>query len=136
MTEFRHRICEPLNPHIIGKGSIAKNDIIATFNNFPWDKYLKQMETAKASLIYYSPSLEIENKNNKNGLAISAVGKPNNNTFHVFFKRPKMLIRFFGLFEEMNEHYTSNLTDKTEKDVLFYLEALGENKLWNFRTHV
>ena len=35
--------------------------------------YLKRMKSAKESEMYYSPSLEVENKNNKNGLSISAI---------------------------------------------------------------
>ena len=129
MTEFRHSICEPLKPEIIEKGLIKKSDIITTFKTFPWDKYLEQMEKAKENEIYYSPSLEIENKGNKNGLAISAVGKPKNYEFYIFFKRPKMKKRFFGLKEKMDNDYLSDRTEQTEKDVLDCLNALVENDL-------
>ena len=129
MIEFRHSICEPLNPKIIEKGSIDKNEIIPTFSSFPWNKYLEQMENAKQREIHYSPSLEIENKGNKNGLAISAVGQPNKYEFYIFFKRPKLRKRFFGLSEKMDNDYVSDLTGQTEKDVLDCLNALIENNL-------
>lgn len=129
MIEFRHSICEPLNPKIIEKGSINKNEIISSFLSFPWNKYLEQMENAKEREIYYSPSLEIENKRNKNGLAISAVGQPNKYEFYIFFKRPKLRKQFLGLYKKMDNSYVSDLTRQTKKDVLDCLNALIENNL-------
>ncbi|MFI2743348.1 hypothetical protein ACG2LH_11460 [Zhouia sp. PK063] len=129
LTEFRYSICEPLNPKIIEKGTIGKNEIISAFSSFPWKKYLEQMDKARESEIHYSPSIEIENKENKNGLAISAVGSPDNYEFYIFFKRPKMKKRFFGLSEKMDNQYVSDLRDQTKQDVLDCLNALINNDL-------
>lgn len=90
MTEFRYSVCEPLNPKVIEKGMIAPDCVIGLFNDFQWGYYLKQIEVAETRKmdIYFSPSLEVENKANKNGLTISAVGDPEDPEFYIFYKRP------------------------------------------------
>lgn len=88
MTEFRYSICEPLNPKVIEKGMIAPDSVIGLFNDFQWDYYLKQIEVAETRKmdIYFSPSLEVENKANKNGLTISAVGDTEDPEFYIFLQ--------------------------------------------------
>ena len=85
MTEFRYSVCEPLNPKVIEKGMIAPDCVIGLFNDFQWGYYLKQIEVAETRKmdIYFSPSLEVENKANKNGLTISAVGDPEDPEFYI-----------------------------------------------------
>ncbi|NCD43264.1 MAG: hypothetical protein EOL88_14420 [Bacteroidia bacterium] len=84
------------------------------------------MKTKKESDIHYSPSLEIENKDNKNGLSVSAVdGKE----WYIFFKRPKMVKKFFGLTEKMNNDYLTEITGQSENDVKECLTALINNDL-------
>ena len=58
-------------------------------------KYLKQIEVAETRKmdIYFSPSLEVENKANKNGLTISAVGDPEDPEFYIFYKRPISVVK-------------------------------------------
>jgi len=129
MIEFRHSICEPLNPKINEKGRIQKDEIITVFLNFSWNKYLEQVQKSKENEVFYSPSLEIENKGNNNGLTISAVGEPNDYEFYIFFKRPKKRKRFFGFSEKIDNNYVTDLTEQTEKDVLNCLNALIENDL-------
>ncbi len=58
---------------------IAPDSVIGLFNDFQWDYYLKQIEVAETRKmdIYFSPSLEVENKANKTGLRslLSAIRK-------------------------------------------------------------
>ena len=121
---FRYSLCEPLNPNIIEKGSVNKGEIIKTFEEFPWNKYLTELINANENEIHYSPSLEFENKSNKNGITASAVGDPGNFEFYIFYKRPKKKKQLFGLIEKMDENYLSDLTGQTEKDVIDCLNAL------------
>ena len=123
-SEFRYSICEPLNPKIIEKGSVNKGEIIKTFKEFPWSKYLTELINANENEIYFSPSLEFENKSNKNGITASAVGDPGNFEFYIFYKRPKTKKQLFGLIRKMDENYLSDLTGQTEKDVIDCLDAL------------
>ena len=96
------------------------------FESIPWNEYLEKMKTAKDSDLYYSPSLEIENKENKNGLSVSAVdGKE----WYIFFKRPKMVKKFFGLSEKMDNNYLTDITGQTIDDVRKCLKALINNDL-------
>ncbi len=81
----------------------------------------------KENEIYYSPSLEIENKDTKHGLSISAVGDPKNYEFYIFYKRPKKVKIFFGLKEKINSNYMSDKTGQTKQDVLDCLNALLRN---------
>ncbi len=127
MNEFRYSICKPTNPNIIEKGKIDSREIMNIFHNFPWKKHLDNAE--KSDNIYYSPSLEFENISNKNGLAISAVGNPENFEFYVFFKRPKMKKTWFGLSEKMDNNYTSELLNLTKNTTIEILQALTDNRL-------
>ena len=123
---FRASFCDPFKPDIIEMGNIEKDKIMETFEKIPWNKLLDEMKTKKESEIHYSPSLEIENKDNKNGLSVSAVdGKE----WYIFFKRPKMVKKFFGLSEKMDNDYLTDITGQTENDVKECLTALINNDL-------
>lgn len=123
---FRASFCDPFKPDIVEMGDIEKENILETFENIPWNQILEKMAKAKAKEIYFSPSLEIENKDNKNGLSVSAL---DTGEWYIFYKRPKMLKKFFGLREKMEENYLSSLTGQTENDVRECLKALIENHL-------
>ena len=123
---FRASFCDPFRPEIIEMGDIEKDKIIETFEKIPWTELLKKMESVNQNDIHYSPSLEIENKDNRNGLSVSAVdGKE----WYIFFKRPKMVKKFFGLSEKMDDNYLTDITGQTIHDVRACLEALIKNDL-------
>jgi hypothetical protein len=124
--KFRASFCDPFKPDIIELGEVEKDKIIDSFHRIPWKKLLDEMKTKKESEIHYSPSLEVENMENKNGLSVSAVdGKE----WYIFFKRPKMVKKFFGLVERMDNDYMTDVTGQTVQDVLDCLNALIRNDL-------
>lgn len=127
MSNFRYSICEPTNPKIIEKGKINSSEIISVVENYPWKSKLEEMERLKEP--YYSPSLEFDNLNNKNGLSISAVGNAEKYEFYVFFKRPKIQKTWFGLSEKLNNDYTSELLDVSKEKTLEIIKALVDNNL-------
>ena len=124
---FRASFCDPLKPDIIELGDISQDTIIDHFEKINWNDYLQKMATAKQDEIYYSPSFEVENKESKNGLAISAVGDPGNYEFYIFYKRPKNVKSFFGLKEKVNENYSTDIQGQTKNDVIDCLKALLKN---------
>ncbi|MBK9735074.1 MAG: hypothetical protein IPO92_08965 [Saprospiraceae bacterium] len=87
------------------------------------------MATGKPDEIYYSPSFEVEHKESKNGLVISAGGDPNKYVFSIFFRRPKNVKTFFGLMDNVNENYTTNIQGQTINDALDCLKALLRNDI-------
>ena len=125
--KFRASFCDPLKPDIIELGDISQDTIIDHFEKINWNDYLQKMAIANQDEIYYSPSFEVENKESKNGLAISAVGDPNNYEFYIFYKRPKNVKSFFGLKEKVNENYSTEIQGQTKNDVLDCLKALLRN---------
>lgn len=127
MSHFRYSICEPVNPEIIEKGKIDSSEIMQIFDSFPWKLHLEKMESAKDN--YYSPSIEFENLGNKNALAISAVGTPDQFEFYIFFKRPKVQKTWFGFSEKLNNNYTSDLLDQNKDKTIELLKALVANNL-------
>lgn len=124
---FRASFCDPFQKDIIELGSMSKDGIIDKFEQTPWSDILRQMSLAREDEIHYSPSLEIENRDNKHGLAISAVGEPDSFEFYIFYKRPKKLKSFFGLREKANDNYTTDKTGQTRQDVIDCLNALLKN---------
>ena len=121
---FRTSFCDPFQKDIIELGNISKDSILDKFEKTPWADILRQMSYAKEDEIYSSPSLEIENKDNRHGLSISAVGDPDNFEFYIFYKRPKNKKSLFGLKEKINENYTTDKTGQNKQDVLDCLNAL------------
>ncbi|SHH49395.1 hypothetical protein [Flavobacterium defluvii] len=79
--------------------------------------------------VFYSPSLEFENLDNKTGLSVSAVGNPDKYEFYVFFKRPKMQKRWFGLSEKLNNNFTTDLLDQNKDKTIELLKAFVDNNL-------
>ena len=96
------------------------------FESIPWTQLLEKMKNANEKDIYYSPSLEIENKTNKNGLSVSAV---DGTEWYIFFKRPKLVKKFFGLTEKMDDNYLTDITGQNIDDVRKFLSALIDNNL-------
>lgn len=125
--KFHASFCDPFSPEITEIGNIDKENVMLMFENVSWTDYLRRMETALQAEIFYSPSFEIINKDNRHGLTISAIGAPNNYEFYIFYKRPKAVKTFFGFKEKIDEDYTSNQTGQTKQDVLDCLIALLQN---------
>ena len=121
--EFSISFCDPLKKDIVEMGDIAKDKVFEIFEDIKWNSYLSKMKDVRDEDIYFSPSFEIENKENKNGLSISAVGEPDNFEFYIFYKRPKMIKSFFWAAEKMKEDFLTDVTGQTKKDALLKNDA-------------
>ena len=127
--KLKASFCDPLKPEVIELGDISKDTIIAHFEKIDWSEYLQKMAAAKHDEIYYSPSFEVENMENKSGLVISAVGDPSNYEFYIFYKRPKKVKVFFGLIEKFQDNYSTDIQGQTTNDALDCLEAILRNDM-------
>ena len=123
---FKATFCDPFKPNIIEIGNVEKNKIMELFEKIPWSEYLTKMKTAKEDEIYYSPSLGVENKDNRNGLSISAIDEQE---WYIFYKRPKLVKKFFGLIKKMDNDYLTEIHVQTADEVKNYLKAFMENDL-------
>lgn len=123
---FRASFCDPFKSDIIEIGGIEKDKIMQHFESIPWTELLEKMKNANEKDIHYSPSLEIENKANKHGLSVSAV---DGTEWYIFFKRPKLVKKFFGLTEKMDDNYLTDITGQNIDDVRRCLTALINNDL-------
>ncbi|MEQ9306248.1 MAG: hypothetical protein RJQ14_20200 [Marinoscillum sp.] len=130
---FRASFCDPFKPEIIELGEIEQDKIMENFEKIPWNDLLEKMKTVNESEIYYSPSLEVENKTNKNGLSVSAVDGAE---WYIFFKRPKMVKKWFGLVEKMDDNYLTDVTGQSIDDVRNCLNALINNDLDYLEKHI
>lgn len=124
MRTFRHSFCNPFKPEVIELGDVESQEIISRFEQIPWDEIISRMREAKESEIHYSPSLEFEDKTTKHGVSISGVGTSGLEEFYVFYKRPKRVKKFFGLIENDNPEYLTDVTGQTKKNVIDVLNAL------------
>lgn len=91
---FHISFCNPLEPAIVELGIIDGDRVVDQFSSIRWESYLEEMKGKPQEEIFYSPSFEIENTENKNALSISAVGEPENYEFYIFYKRPKIIKSF------------------------------------------
>ena len=121
---FRYSICDPLKKDPIEMGEIEKEKILDIVDRFPWTDLLDKMNGASERDIHFSPSVEFENKRTRHGLAISIVEGENGNEFYIFYKRPKMVTKLFGLIKNMDDNYTSDRPGQTTKDVRDAVSAL------------
>jgi hypothetical protein len=121
---FRYSVCDPFKPEVIEMGEIKKDRILDVFDKFPWESLLAKMEGKPDEQIHYSPSLEIENLDTKQGITISAVGEESQYEFYLFYKRPKMVKSFFGLREKLDENFMSDVTGQTKNDAREAIQSL------------
>lgn len=124
---FRASFCDPFQKEIIELGSIAEDRIIEKFEGISWAELLRLMSDAKDEDIFYSPSLEIENKDTRHGLVFSAMGDPDNYSFDIFYKRPKKVKSFFGLSEKVKDDYLTDKSGLSKQDAIDCLNALLRN---------
>ena len=110
-------------------GEMEGDQVIGAFQKIRWRNYLQQMQTSNEEEIHYSPSLEIECIENKNGLSISAIGDPYRIEYFIFDKRPKKVTKLFGLVKTFDDEYLTESTGQSEKDVLDCLLGLVDNDL-------
>ena len=82
------------------------------------------MKGVKESDIHFSPSVEFENKVNRHGLCISIIDNKKGIEFYIFFKRPKMVTKLFGMIKNMDDNFTSDRTGQTNNDVRDAVTAL------------
>ena len=121
---FRYSICDPLKKDPIEMGEIEREKILDIVDRFPWTDLLDKMNRARAKDIHFSPSIEFENKQTRHGLSISIVEGEKGNEFYIFYKRPKMVTKLFGVMKSIDENYTSDRTGQTSKDVRDAVSAL------------
>jgi hypothetical protein len=127
MVNYRWSVCLPDNPEVIEKGNISREDILTTFLEFSWTDYLRKMATMKEKDIHYSPSLEFENKDTRQGVTFSIVGDEFKNEFYIFYKRHKTVKSFFGLFSREVDDHVSDITGQTKEDAIKFLTAFLNN---------
>jgi len=124
--EFKASFSDPIYPDLIELGDISHDSIIDHFEKMDWIGYLQKSQTAKLDDIYYHPTFEVQNKETKDKLGISAVGNPNEFEFNIIYTRTKKVKvkSFFGPKEKTIERYFTIIKSQTKNDVLDCLNAL------------
>ncbi len=126
MANYRYSICEPDNPEVIEKGSIRKEMIMETFDQYPWMEKLKKITDMGEDNIYFSPSLEFENLDTTHAVSISILGDTSKYEFYTFYRRPKTF-KILGLFKKKMDKYLSDITGQTKEDAARLLTAFLDN---------
>jgi hypothetical protein len=108
-------------------GAIDKSQMLDVFDRFPWTDMLARMKNAKESEVHFSPSLEFENKTTKQGISISIIEDDTAEEFYVFYKRPKIVAKLFGLIKRLDENLLSDRTGQTRGDARDAVVALMNN---------
>ena len=121
---FRHTICDPLQPAIIKRGKVKRDRLVALFEAHPWQTELAKLNGVPDEEIHYSPSIEFENVVTGRGMVLSAIGEPDDHRFHVFYKRPKERRLLFGLIKQIDREFTTELLDLSREEARTLLQAL------------
>ncbi len=78
--------------------------------------------------ICFSPSLEFENLETKQGVVFSIVGNDVvNHEFYIFYKRDKAKKSFLGISTKEVKGYVSDITGQTKEDAIQFLTAFLNN---------
>jgi len=123
MANYKWSICEPDQKEVVEKGSIQKENIMETFEQFPWIDRLLKMAAMKEDEICFSPSLGFKNVDNNSAVEFSIIGDEAENEFYIFYIRPKTIKRLFGLLQTDMEKYMSDITGQTKEDAIKFLKA-------------
>ena len=123
---FRHTICDPLQPNILKVGKVKRSRLVELFEAHPWEVELAKTLGVSEEEVHYAPSIEFENVVTNRGMVVSAVGEPDDHRFHVFYKRPKERRLLFGLIKQIDREYTTELQDRSREETKVLLQALVE----------
>jgi hypothetical protein len=126
MSDYSWSICEPDQSKVIEKGSIRKDKILETFDQFPWIDRLRKVAGMNEDDVCFSPSLGFKNPETGQGVEISIVGTEENYEFYIFYQRPAA-VRVFGLFKKNSKHHLSDIAGQTKDDVIKFLSAFLNN---------
>jgi hypothetical protein len=126
MANYRWSVCEPDNPQVIEKGLIRKEEIRETFEQFPWMDRLRKIANMRNEDICFSPSLEFENLDTKQGVTFSIVGTVLENEFYIFYKR-SVTVKTLGLFKRQVDNHISDITGQAMEDAVRFLDAFLNN---------
>lgn len=125
---FKYTICEPLNPTIVDKGNVTREEFRNVLQSFPWIEMLRELENAEESQVCYSPSLELIDSNTNHSLAISIVGPESELEYYIFYKRPKTISKkkWFKTIEVFEPEYLTDRTGQSEADMKDAFNSLLE----------
>jgi len=126
MSNYRWSIYEPDDPKVIEMGSIRKEEIMETFEQFSWIDRLRRMAGMKEDAICFSPSLEFKNLDTEQGVSFSIVGTESDHEFYIFYTRPS-LSETRGMFDPDEDYQVSDLTGQTKEDAVKFLNAFLNN---------
>jgi hypothetical protein len=119
---FRTTFADPFKPQLVELGQLTPEQIHNAFRSAPWNELVAQINADDGREVYYSPSLGVENPNNKHGISLSAIDRQE---WLIFYTRPKLITKrsLFGKKEVMDENYMSEKTVQGTEDVLRCLQA-------------
>lgn len=126
---YKYSIYDPLIPKVKETGDIKKDQAWNLFENFPWKEYNDKMENAGHEDFYYSPTLEIENKEKSITIEISLLSMDPEFDFYISYKRPKMVSKLFGLMKQIDKKYLSYKNNQSEKDAHDAVKAFLNNDM-------
>lgn len=109
MSNYTWTVCEPDVPNVIEKGPIPKEEIMETFENFPWMDRLRKCVEMKDDACF-SPSVGFRNLDTMQGVEFSIVGTEAEYEFYIF-----------------NDF--SNITRQTKEDAIQFLRAFINNDM-------
>jgi len=122
--KFKLSFCNPFTPNIEDLGRKNDSEIIDCFKNIPWEDFLDRMVKVDKDKLAYSPTLEIIDTSTKHAISISALG---DGVWLVFYKRPKLVSKWFGLTQVLDENYNTEVEVGNQEHVIEFIQALLEN---------
>ena len=100
MSEYTWSICGPDNPDIEEKGPIQRDQILQTFQEYPWLEQASLQESLEPDQVHLSPSIRFTRETGVRSLELSLYDWHSGLEFYLWYERPVTRKSFFGLFGE------------------------------------
>ena len=128
--KFRHNVYDPTYHEMIEYGIIGKEKVLDVFDGFQWNKLVEKYILAMKNNeeVFFLPALEFMNETNEYGICIETHPETSHE-FEIYFCRPKVVSKFFGVVKHIDKLFTSIRTGQTLGDAREATVALINNNM-------
>lgn len=113
---FTHTKCDPAIPEVVELGPVPGDDLLKTFEQFPWDEHIARMKALPQDKICFSLSLGFQLPSAARKIEISYVeSRDRAHIFYLFYIRPKEVRKLFGLITRKDAEFTSDILRRPER---------------------
>jgi hypothetical protein len=126
---YKYSICYPNKKDIEYPSQILEEDqVLDLVKNYPWNEQLDLTKKLNENEIFYSPSIDFTNTQNKISFCLTAHIEKGQTMFSIWFKRPKEVNVLFGILGKKNKIVVDDFWSLSLEGSTKYLEYFLNNE--------